>query len=74
MGDVKTAFLEGNLGESERDVYGDLPPDARKFPRASADELIKLEGSAFCLQGCTEGVVSKLCRGLEQSWSSTAST
>ena len=29
MGDVKTAFLEGGLGEPEREVYGDLSADAR---------------------------------------------
>ena len=31
MGDVKTAFLRTNLGENERQIYGDLPADSRKL-------------------------------------------
>ena len=31
MCDVKTAFLQGDSGESERNVYGDLPPDTREL-------------------------------------------
>ena len=50
MGDIKTASLQGNMGESERDVYGGLPPDARELLGVSADELIKLEGSVHGLR------------------------
>ena len=35
MGDVETAFLQGNLGDSERYVYVDLPPDARSISPVS---------------------------------------
>ena len=50
MGDVKTAFLQGDSGESERNVYGDLPPDARELFGVSPDEIIKLEGSVYGLR------------------------
>eukprot|EP00974_Lingulodinium_polyedra_P095824 9288750-Lingulodinium_polyedra.AAC.1 len=45
MGDVKTAFLQGDMGESERQIYGDPPPDARRLWGLSHDDLLKLEGS-----------------------------
>ena len=47
MGDVKTAFLQGDSGESERTVYGDLPSDAREMFGVSPDEVIKFEGSVY---------------------------
>ena len=50
MGDVKTAFLQGDSGESERNVYGDLPSDARHLFGLSEDEVIKLEGSVYGLR------------------------
>ena len=49
MGDVKTTFPPGNLGESERGAYGDLPDDARSPFGVSEDEVIKLEGSIYGL-------------------------
>ena len=49
MGYVKTAFLQGNLGESERGAHGDLPPDAKSLFGVSEDEVIKLEGSVYGL-------------------------
>ena len=36
MGDVKTAFLQGNCGESERDIYGELPPRRQRTLRSQA--------------------------------------
>ena len=45
MGDVKTAFLQGDPGESKRDIYGEPPPDAKAMFGLSWDELLKIEGS-----------------------------
>ena len=47
MGDVKTAFLPGEMGESERMIYGDPPQDARSLFGISWDELLKTEGSVY---------------------------
>eukprot|EP00974_Lingulodinium_polyedra_P010297 989051-Lingulodinium_polyedra.AAC.1 len=47
MGDVKTAFLRGDMGESEGQIYGDPPPDARRLLGLSRDDLLKLEGSVY---------------------------
>ena len=50
IGDVRTAFLQGDSGESERNVYGDLPPDAKESFGVSPDEILKLEGSVYGLR------------------------
>eukprot|EP00974_Lingulodinium_polyedra_P063453 6126267-Lingulodinium_polyedra.AAC.1 len=49
MGDVRTAFRQGDMGDSERQIYGDLSPDARRLLGLSYDDLIKREGSVY---GC----------------------
>eukprot|EP00974_Lingulodinium_polyedra_P106463 10305206-Lingulodinium_polyedra.AAC.1 len=35
------------MGESERQIYGDPPPDARRLLGLSHDDLLKLEGSVY---------------------------
>eukprot|EP00974_Lingulodinium_polyedra_P100024 9688847-Lingulodinium_polyedra.AAC.1 len=45
MGHVKTACLQGDMGESERQFLGDPPPDARRLLGLSRDDLLKLAGS-----------------------------
>ena len=59
MGMSKLLLLQGDSGEGERDSYGDLPPDARPFFGASADGILKLEGSVYGLRAAPSGVVSK---------------
>ena len=66
MGDVKTAFLQGNMGESERDIYGDLPPDARRLFKLSDDEVIKLEGSVYGLRTAPKAWFSKVATDLKK--------
>ena len=67
MGDVKTAFLQGNLGDSERDIYGDLPPDARRLFKLSDDGVIKLEGSVYGLRTAPKAWFSKVATDLKRS-------
>ena len=40
MGDVKTAFLQGDRGEAERDVYARLVPELSKYLGLSWDQII----------------------------------
>ena len=50
VGNVKTAFLQGNNGEEERNVYGDPPPDCRRLFGMTPEELIQLTGSVYGLR------------------------
>jgi hypothetical protein len=64
MGDVKTAFLQGNQGESERDIYGDIPADSRDLFNLAPDEVIKLEGSVYGLRTAPKAWFAKVTTDL----------
>ena len=66
MGDVKTAFLQGNMGESERGVYGDLPPDTRKLLGVSASAQIKLQCSVYGLRAAPKAWFQKVVVDLKR--------
>ena len=51
--------------ESQRSVYGDVPPDARSLFGISADEVIKLEGSVYGLRTATKAWLQKAATDLK---------
>ena len=50
MGDVKTAFLQGDRGACERDVYAQLVPELAKHLGLTAAQIIRLEGAVYGLR------------------------
>eukprot|EP00974_Lingulodinium_polyedra_P054987 5288695-Lingulodinium_polyedra.AAC.1 len=68
MGYVKTAFLQGDVGENERQIYGDPPPDARRLLCLSHDDLLKLERSVYGLRTAPKSLVCKGRRRHEENW------
>ena len=44
MGDVKAAKVQGGMWESDRNIYGDVPPGVRELFGSTADDVIQLEG------------------------------
>ena len=60
----QTAFLQGDSGESERNVYGDLPSDAKQLFGLSEDEIIKLEGSVDGLRTAPKAWLAKVVADL----------
>ena len=50
VGDVKTAFLQGDKTETQRDVYLEPVPEIRQKLRMKPEQLLKLEGSAYGLR------------------------
>ena len=50
MGDVKTAFLQGDRGEAERDVYARLVPELARYLGLTAEQTIRLEGAVYGLR------------------------
>ena len=49
-GDVKTAFLQGDQEEAERDVYADPPADVKDMLGMGRDEVLKLLGAVYGLR------------------------
>ena len=50
MGDVKTAFLQGEKTEKDRDIFLELVPEIRKRLRLTERQLLRLMGSAYGLR------------------------
>ena len=50
MGDVKTAFLQGDRGESKRDVYAQPVPELARHLGLSPEQIIRLEGAVYGLR------------------------
>ena len=50
MGDVKTAFLQGDRGESERDVYAQPVPELARYLGLSPEQILRLEGAVYGLR------------------------
>ena len=50
MGDVKTAFLQGDRGESQRDVYAKPVPELARYLGLTAEQTIRLEGAVYGLR------------------------
>jgi hypothetical protein len=50
VGDVKTAFLQGDNAEQGRNIYGDPPADCRKLFNMTPDQIIQFTGSVYGLR------------------------
>ena len=50
MGAVKTAFLLGDRGEAQRDVYAKPVPELCRYLGLTADQIIRLEGAVYGLR------------------------
>ena len=66
MGDVKTAFLQGDrTAESARDVYGDIPAADRGLFGLTHDDVIKLEGSVYGLRTAPKAWFTRVATDLK---------
>eukprot|EP00974_Lingulodinium_polyedra_P121453 11179072-Lingulodinium_polyedra.AAC.1 len=66
MGDVKTALLHGDMGDCEREIYGDPPPDARRLWGLSNDHLLKLEGSLYGFRIAPKSWFAKVAKDMKK--------
>ena len=66
MGDVKTAFLQGDRGESERDVYAQPVPELAKYLGLTPEQIIRLEGAVYGLRNSPRRWWQRVKRDMER--------
>ena len=65
MGDVKTAFLQGDRGEAQRDVYAQPVPELSRYVGLTADQIIRLEGAVYGLRNAPRRWWQRVKRDME---------
>ena len=64
MGDVKTAFLQGDGGEGERDVYADPPADVKRLLGMEPGDVMKLMRAAYGLRNAPKAWFDRVTKDL----------
>ena len=65
MGDVKTAFLQGDRGEAERDVYARPVPELARYLGLTDAQIIRLEGAVYGLRNAPRRWWMRVKRDME---------
>ena len=65
MGDMKTAFLQGDRGEAERDVYAKPVPELARYLSLTAEQIIRLEGAVYGLRNAPRRWWHRVKRDME---------
>ena len=65
MGDVKTAFLQGDRGEAERDVYAKPVPELARYLNLTPEQIIRLEGAVYGLRNAPRRWWMRVKRDME---------
>ena len=72
-GDVKTAFLSGDKGEGERDVYAEPSPELAAKLNLTIEQLVKIEGGVYGLRNAPRRWWTRVVRTMiEQTWTQHA--
>ena len=66
VGDVKTAFLQGDRGEAERNVYAQPVAEVARMLGMSPDQVLKLEGAVYGLRNAPRRWWHRVKRDMEQ--------
>ena len=64
IGDIKTAFLNGDPTELERNIYGEPPEDAKEYLGMSKDELFRIRKAIYGLLNAPRKWMEKLSKEL----------
>ena len=65
VGDVSTAFLQGDKKESDRDVYLEPTTDLRTRLNITKDDIMKLTGSVYRLRNAPRSWYLRVRKDLE---------
>jgi len=63
-GDVKTAFLQGDRAEAQRDVYVEPTAEIQKILGLNRDDIMKLEGAVYGLRNAPRAWFERIKRDL----------
>ena len=68
LGDIKTAFLNGDDTEYARQIYGELPDDVKQYLGMSEKELFRIRKAIYGLLNAPRKWVEKLWKELKKGW------
>lgn len=67
VGDIKTAFLNGDATEYDREIYGDPPEDVREMMGLREKELFRIRKAVYGLLNAPRRWIDKLAKELKSS-------